>query len=194
MERANALHEECFALCRELGAKGFISYCLESLACVAVAESESERAARLFGAAQVLRDTLGISLAPDFRTLVEPYAVEARSGLEAATWEAAFAEGQSMGPEEAVMYAPSENKIDPATDTMRGQPSADAQVAALTRREREIATLVARGMTNRQIAADLTISEHTAATHVRRILKKLGLRSRAQIGSRPSEQQGSAQT
>ena len=52
---------------------------------------------------------------------------------------------------------------------------------SLTRREREIAELVARGLTNRQIAEELVISEHTAATHVRRILKKLNLRSRTQI-------------
>jgi DNA-binding CsgD family transcriptional regulator len=43
--------------------------------------------------------------------------------------------------------------------------------------------LVAQGLTSRQIASDLSISEHTAATHVRRILKKLGLQSRSQIGS-----------
>ena len=48
-------------------------------------------------------------------------------------------------------------------------------------------------MTNRQIASKLSISEHTAATHVRRILKKLGLQSRAQIGSWLSERQRSIQ-
>jgi DNA-binding NarL/FixJ family response regulator len=53
---------------------------------------------------------------------------------------------------------------------------------SLTRREREIAELVARGLTNRRIGEDLSISEHTAATHVRKILKKLGLRSRTQVG------------
>jgi DNA-binding CsgD family transcriptional regulator len=51
----------------------------------------------------------------------------------------------------------------------------------LTRREREVALLVARRLTNRQIAKELVISEHTVAAHLRRILKKLGLRSRAQI-------------
>jgi len=40
---------------------------------------------------------------------------------------------------------------------------------------------VARGMTNRQIASELSISEHTVATHVRSILKKLELSSRSQI-------------
>jgi DNA-binding NarL/FixJ family response regulator len=56
-------------------------------------------------------------------------------------------------------------------------------------REKEVAILVAKQLTNRQIATELSICEHTAATHVRRILKKLGLQSRAQIGSWLAEQQ-----
>ncbi len=51
----------------------------------------------------------------------------------------------------------------------------------LTRRESEIATLVARGLTNRQIAAALHISERTAENHVQHILTKLGLHTRTQI-------------
>ena len=52
---------------------------------------------------------------------------------------------------------------------------------ALTPREREIAQLLARGQTNRQIAEQLVISEQTAETHVKRILGKLELRSRHQV-------------
>jgi non-specific serine/threonine protein kinase len=62
-------------------------------------------------------------------------------------------------------------------------PAADEPTERLTAREQEVTPLVARGLTNRQIATELSISEHTAATHVRRILKKLNLQSRAQIGS-----------
>lgn len=54
----------------------------------------------------------------------------------------------------------------------------------LTRREREVAALLARGMTNRQIASELFVSERTAETHARNTLKKLGLRSRAQLAAR----------
>jgi DNA-binding NarL/FixJ family response regulator len=43
----------------------------------------------------------------------------------------------------------------------------------------EAALLIARGLTNRQIALELSICEHTAATHVGKILKKLGLSSRS---------------
>jgi DNA-binding SARP family transcriptional activator len=54
---------------------------------------------------------------------------------------------------------------------------------ALTGREHEIATLVARGLTNRQIALRLGLSVRTADTHVCRILRKLGLRYRAQVAA-----------
>jgi DNA-binding NarL/FixJ family response regulator len=52
---------------------------------------------------------------------------------------------------------------------------------ALTRREREVAELVARGMTNREIATRLYVSERTAQNHVQHILDKLNLPNRSQI-------------
>jgi DNA-binding NarL/FixJ family response regulator len=51
-----------------------------------------------------------------------------------------------------------------------------------------VAALVGRGLTNRQIATELSISEHTVATHVRRILRKLELASRTEIASWATEQ------
>jgi DNA-binding CsgD family transcriptional regulator len=55
--------------------------------------------------------------------------------------------------------------------------------SGLTRREHEIALLVARGLTNREIAAQLVIAERTADTHLEHILEKLGLRSRVQVAA-----------
>jgi DNA-binding NarL/FixJ family response regulator len=43
--------------------------------------------------------------------------------------------------------------------------------------------LVSHGLTNRQIASELSISEHTVATHIAKILKKLGLSSRARLSA-----------
>jgi len=51
----------------------------------------------------------------------------------------------------------------------------------LSRREEEVVALIARGMSNREIAAALTITEKTAANHVEHIMTKLDLRSRAQV-------------
>jgi DNA-binding NarL/FixJ family response regulator len=53
----------------------------------------------------------------------------------------------------------------------------------LTKRESEIATLVAQGLTNRQIAAAAHISERTAESHVQHILRKLGYTTRSQIAA-----------
>ena len=60
---------------------------------------------------------------------------------------------------------------------------------ALTRREQEVAVLVACGLTNRQIASELSISEHTVANHVARILRKLDFDSRSQITAWVIQQQ-----
>ena len=53
----------------------------------------------------------------------------------------------------------------------------------LTDREREVATLLSHGMSNREIAETLVISESTAQVHVKHILSKLGLRSRSQVAA-----------
>ena len=57
----------------------------------------------------------------------------------------------------------------------------------LTRREREVAVLVARGLSTRQIAQELVISERTVDKHVANLLKKLNLRSRNQVTARMAE-------
>jgi DNA-binding NarL/FixJ family response regulator len=65
----------------------------------------------------------------------------------------------------------------------RGKDRATGHGLPLTRREREIAGLIAHGLTNRQIGARLFIAERTVDTHVGRILAKLGCTSRAQVAA-----------
>ena len=104
-ERAEALHEESLVLCRELGDKLIGSESLEGLACAAGAKGEAERAARLFGAAEALREAVGYQQAPRERALREPYLAAARSRVDEAAWAAAWEEGRSMEFEDAVVYA-----------------------------------------------------------------------------------------
>jgi non-specific serine/threonine protein kinase len=62
-----------------------------------------------------------------------------------------------------------------------GHEAASPAPSPLTRREREVAALVARGASNRQIAGALVIAERTAERHLENMLAKLGLQSRTQV-------------
>ncbi|MDQ4127662.1 MAG: helix-turn-helix transcriptional regulator, partial [Actinomycetota bacterium] len=141
-------------------------------------QARPEHAARLWGAAEALREAIGMNLSPFDRThsRYEERLAAARSLMDEGSWEAAWAEGRAMGPEEAIEYALSEGVAVPVSE-----PKDAGGSGVLAPREREVAALVARGLTNRQIAAELVISERTVHTHVRRILRKLGLASRSQI-------------
>ena len=67
------------------------------------------------------------------------------------------------------------------------EPSTGQTPVTLTRREEEIAALLAHRLTNRQIAAELVISERTVDHHVASILKKMDLPSREKVAARLSE-------
>jgi DNA-binding NarL/FixJ family response regulator len=59
--------------------------------------------------------------------------------------------------------------------------TAEHRLAVLTQREREVVALVGRGLSNEEIATELTLSPATARTHVSRAMIKLGARDRAQL-------------
>ncbi|MFG2268594.1 response regulator [Streptomyces chartreusis] len=67
-----------------------------------------------------------------------------------------------------------------ATDSATPTPAVPADLASLTPREREVLTLLGRGLSNTELAARLTLSEATVKSHVARIFAKLSLRDRAQ--------------
>ena len=58
------------------------------------------------------------------------------------------------------------------------------RIGSLTSREREVLVLVARGLTNKDIAHELVIGESTVKAHIRHVLEKLGARSRTEAASR----------
>jgi non-specific serine/threonine protein kinase len=187
-ERAREAFEHALLAGRDMGAKPEVIASLEGMASLAGAAGRADRAACLWGAAEAAREAYGIVLSPDERALHEPHLDSARSRLGETAWEGALAKGRAMALEEAAEYAVAK-ETGPSPDPVPEQAMAAEPPVELTRREAEIAGLVAEGLTNRQISARLSISERTAANHVAKILKKLGLRSRAQIASWATESQ-----
>jgi predicted ATPase/DNA-binding SARP family transcriptional activator/DNA-binding CsgD family transcriptional regulator len=160
----------------DLGDRWRTASVLEGLAASACSQAAFERAAFLFGAADSLRETIGTPVPLCERPDRDRNLEGARARLDKAAWETAWYEGRAMPLGEAIDYA------------LAGEPGAppakapaETRSPVLTRRQREISVLISRGLTSRQIAARLALSEHTVNTHVARILSKLDLRSRAQL-------------
>lgn len=182
--QARVLCREGLELSKQLGMPHLTAAHLHAVASLAGAQGQPVRSARLWGTAESFREEIGTILSPVEHHVYEPYIDAARTKLDEVEWEAAWAEGKAMTFEEAIEYAlfevRSPNPLSPASE----QISASAQPPNLTRREREVASLVAQGLTNRQIAAELVVSERTVDNHVTNIFKKLGLTSREQLAAR----------
>ncbi len=178
LDRATDLQRQSLRLKPGLQDAQGTALCLEALAFIAAAGHHEHRAATLLGAADTLWSGMGTSLAgfqPVFHHH-EECVRRVRRALGEYAHNAAFSHGASWTAEEAVAYA-LEEAPKPTTP-----PEADAS-ALLTPREHEVAVLAAQGLTNREIAKTLVISQRTAEAHVEHILAKLAFTSRAQIGT-----------
>src|SRR5262249_31546714 len=157
----------------DLGEPGGTAFVLDRFAILASAQGQAARAVRLAGAAAGLRDQAALPLPAPIQRRVDDKLASARRALGPVA-DAALATGRSLAYDDVIAEALAAAPIHSAN-----RDSAGATV--LSRREREVAALIARGATNGQIAAELVIGQGTVATHVSHILAKLGLVSRAQV-------------
>ncbi|QTJ68624.1 protein kinase [Rhodococcus sp. ZPP] len=176
--RAVRLLGQALQLNRKLNDRLNVSVCLQALAWIAAEERNAKRAAVLLGAAENLSQSVGSPTV--FLPGLLGYQDECERTTRRAMGEQAFAvarrEGGALGFGAAVGYALGEQI--PST------PSSSAGSAVTpTKREREVAELIAEGLTNKEIAARLTILPRTAQGHVEHLLTKLGFSSRAQIAA-----------
>jgi predicted ATPase/transcriptional regulator with XRE-family HTH domain len=104
-QRASALLIESLPLAWQRGDRAGVAWCLEGLASVAWAQEQPRRAARLFGAAEALRQTIGVPLPPVERANYKPSLARVCTLLDEATFAAAWAEGQVLTLEQAMAEA-----------------------------------------------------------------------------------------
>jgi DNA-binding CsgD family transcriptional regulator/tetratricopeptide (TPR) repeat protein len=172
---------ESVVLQRDLGDRAGLAFVLERLAMVATTHGLPERALRLAGASSALRELLGMPLNPGARASLDARLALAWQALRTEVAALAWQQGRGMSAERAIALALEPVRaLPPEADLSSPDNPAIAQ---LTPREREVAVLVARGFTNRQVAATLVIAERTADVHVSNILNKLTLTSRAQLAA-----------
>ncbi|WP_256966789.1 ATP-binding protein [Streptomyces caniscabiei] len=153
---------------------------VEQLAWITASAGQHQRAARLLGAAQSLRQDAGTPVTAgdprDEEHHVHCHA-QVRQSLGQAGYERALTEGTAVdGPGQAIAHA-----LDTPTGSAAG--ALPAAASPLTAREEQVAALIAQGMTNRRIAAELVLSPRTVDNHVDRIRTKLGFSSRAQVAA-----------
>ncbi|MGW2255856.1 ATP-binding protein [Kitasatospora sp. NPDC001660] len=149
-----------------------LAMAVDILGFVAAADGRAEFAARLLGSTEPIWQSVG-ALEFGFQDMVAYYeeAVRrSRAELGERRFAEAFHAGTRLELAEAVRLALSTGERPTAADR-----------SELSRREQEVAGLVAQGLTNREIADRLVLSQRTVETHVSRIMTKLGLGSRAQL-------------
>jgi predicted ATPase/DNA-binding CsgD family transcriptional regulator len=168
--QALALLKESLALAYEIGHRLLTVRRLEDLASL---QAQAEVTAQLLGASEVLRDAFGLKRGSSSEAMVSATAVIARERLGSAAFEAAWNQGRAMTPGEAVALALGRSA--PAPTAHAGRPG------GLTDREVQIVWEIVNGLTNRQIAEKLEISQRTVDAHVQNILNKLGVEKRTQI-------------
>jgi predicted ATPase/DNA-binding CsgD family transcriptional regulator len=187
VEQAEALYLESLSLALENGYVVWAGERLIGLARVAEAQGQSERAARLLGSAQALVD-VNKHLAPVERAAYERDVARLRARLGEETFAAAWNQGRSMTPQQALAaseQAVSSEPVPALPQPLLGGKSSSSRTqaspAGLTAREMEVLRLLAQGMTSQQIAERLILSLHTVNAHVRSIYTKLELNSRSAL-------------
>ena len=157
----------------DIGDRFAIPVGLSALAGLAAKGGRPRAALRLAGAAAAYEEVNQTYRPQKIRAFLDAWLAPVRTTVGTAAAKL-FDEGRGLAPGQAIALG----LDDKPEDRWQGGPS-----ASLTRREREIAALVATGLTNREIAGQLYLSVRTVEVHVDHILSKLGFRTRTQLAA-----------
>ncbi|HWT50378.1 MAG TPA: LuxR C-terminal-related transcriptional regulator [Mycobacterium sp.] len=135
------------------------------------------RAARLFGAAEAMRQRIGVVRFPIHQAGYEGSVAGLRDAMGEKDFESAWGEGAALSTEEAIAYA----------QRGRGERKRPASGwESLTPAERDVVRLVSEGLPNKDIAERLFVSPRTVQAHLTHVYTKLGLTSRVQLAQEAS--------
>jgi non-specific serine/threonine protein kinase len=168
----------CLLLARGLNSLAIVSS-IETVAQAFAGLGQGREAAVLYGALNGLWSGVGGSLYYGDEKAHARGQQRARELLPADEFKSAYDRGRAMTQEEVVAFVLGE----PTGPRAATPPAEDLAGVDLTRRELEIAELIARGLSNKEIAESLVISPRTAEGHVARLLQKLGFQSRALVAT-----------
>ncbi len=176
--RATAIERESLRLSREMDGRLGMALNLEVLAWIAATTGQFERAGRLLGILSTQWRSIGARLSGygHLAGYHDECVERTRQALGDETYERLVAHGARLAFEPSLAYGFQEKE-------RVERPARRDDGPRLTRREWEIARLVAQGHSNREIASALVIAQRTAESHVENILVKLGFTSRAQIAA-----------
>jgi ATP/maltotriose-dependent transcriptional regulator MalT len=177
--RAATLFAESLNLHWEDGDKVRIAGCLNGLAIVAALSRQPERAARLFGVAEALREAIGAPVPRHLGQYARALGM-VRQALREHVFAAAWAAGQTLPLIDAVREAAA---LSSAPGHVTTAQTTLEERYGLTARELEVLRLLPGGHTNREIGERLFVTERTAATHVQNIFGKLGISSRSEAAA-----------
>jgi non-specific serine/threonine protein kinase len=177
---------ESVTILSRLGDQWTLIEALDSCAQLEATEGQAEWAVKLFAVAEARREGMGGAVRVAERAEHERAIASLRVILGPEAFAAAWASGRALTIWQAVEHArssgsPARSKRRQAMVTQDGSPAGRGLV--LSPREREVAALVARGLTDPQIAAMLVIGTRTAETHVANCLSKLGFATRTQLAA-----------
>jgi hypothetical protein len=105
LEKAEAAYRESILVWQRLGHRAAVAHQLECFAFLAKAHEEPERAARLFGSAEILRERINIHMNPQERLEYEREVADLRLNLPDAVFRQLWAEGRSLSMEDAIVLA-----------------------------------------------------------------------------------------
>jgi ATP/maltotriose-dependent transcriptional regulator MalT len=174
---AEDLYRQALHIRRRLGSVLGVAECLEGFAKV-FADRQARRAARLLGAAESLREVAGAPLPTPEQSRYADLTARVRGQLREDMFASAWAQGRAASMEEAIALA---LRSEPAPAEQATPPETPDGADILTRREREVAELIAAGRSNREIAEALVVAVKTVDSHVEHIFRKLGVQTRTEV-------------